>query len=95
MKAAPIATVQSPRTAWRLWVPPAVSEALWGPSLHLRGRDFLWGWWAHTAGLLWASSWVRRGCERTHDDIPVFGEKDGGWGMGMGLGGGKTDLVSL
>lgn len=24
-------TVQSPRTAWHLWVPPAVSEVLLGP----------------------------------------------------------------
>lgn len=40
MKAAPIVTVQSPRTAWHLWEPPAVSEVLLGPSLHLRG--LLW-----------------------------------------------------
>lgn len=44
--------------------------------MHLRGRDFLWEGGGPIAGLLWADSWARRGCERTHDDIPVFGESD-------------------
>lgn len=35
-------TAPSPLTAWRLWVPPAVSEVLLGPCLPVRERGFSW-----------------------------------------------------